>query len=613
MGVNRHASIELIAECAIAGCGGVVAYASGFAEIGAEGAALQLALVAAAGDMPVFGPNCYGFINYLDRALVWPDQHGGRPVPRGVAIITQSGNIGLNITMQKRALPIAYLITLGNQAQLSHAEVMQAVLDDPRVTAIGLHMESLGEPTAFAAACARARRQGVPVVALKTGRSAEGARIAFSHTAALASGDAVVDAFFRRIGVARSNDIPAFLETLKLLHLHGALPEPSIASMSCSGGEATLVADMAKPHGVTLKILSGDAKKDIGAALTELVSVSNPLDYHTFAWRNHAALAAIFAAMMRAGAALTILVLDYPRPDRCDPGDWDVAAAALHDAVRQTGARAAVLATLPDAFPEDRAEALLAQGILPMFGLSAALDAVHAASIAGAPIGGTPIAPCAPLAGTITFSEHEGKARLAAFGLRVPANATARSPNAAMQAAARLGFPVAVKAAGRTMTHKSEVGAVRLNLTTQEAAHEAAADLLSFTGEVLVERMIPHPVAELIVGIARDPVLGLYLVLGSGGILAELVADTATLVLPSTRAEISEALAGLRCAQLLRGFRGAPEGDIEAAADAVLSLQDFALAHQDRLLEVDVNPLMVCPLGQGAFAADVLLRMADHD
>ena len=196
VGVNRHASIAVMGALACAGAGGAVAFASGYAEAGEEGAALEAALRAAAGEMPFFGPNCYGFINYLDRALVWPDQHGCAPVPRGVAIITQSGNIGLNVTMQKRALPIGYLITLGNQAALGHAAVMEAVLDDPRVTAVGLHMEAVGDADALARVVARARGQGVAVVALKTGSSAAGARIAMSHTASLGSADAVVDAFF---------------------------------------------------------------------------------------------------------------------------------------------------------------------------------------------------------------------------------------------------------------------------------------------------------------------------------------------------------------------------------------------------------------------------------
>jgi len=614
VGVNRHASIDLMAELSDAGAGGAVAFASGFAEAGAEGTELQARLLGAAAGMPFLGPNCYGFINYFDQVLVWPDQHGGALVQRGVAIITQSGNIGLNLTMQKRALPIGYLITLGNGASVSHATAMHAVLDDPRVTAIGLHLEGLGDPHALAAAVARARTQGVPVVALKTGRSEAGARIALSHTAALGSMDAVVDAFFRRIGIVRVDTVPTLLEALKLLHVQGPLPGRTIASLSCSGGEAALIADAASSAGLRFAPLSPSAAADISSTLPELVSVANPLDYHTFGWRNRPALAATFAAMMRAGADLTLLILDFPRPDKCETVDWDIAAAALADAAEATSRRAAILATLPEALPEAHAYAMTERGIVPLFGMVEALQAIVAAADAGdfsgargtfieaAPSGMLPYA-------AATLSEWEGKRRLAAFGVAVPDGALASSEDEAAWAVLKIGFPVAMKAVGAAIAHKTESGAVKLHIHTEAAARVAAEQLLKLTGEVLVERMIGGTIAELIVGVARDAVLGPYLMIGSGGVLAELVGDTATLLLPATRGEIASALASLRVARLLHGYRGAPQGDIEAAIDSILSIQDFVMAHLHSLLELDVNPLMVRGIGHGAVAADVLMRL----
>jgi acyl-CoA synthetase (NDP forming) len=610
IGVNRVASIDVVAELAQAGCGGAVAYASGYAEAGEEGRALQDELVAASLGMPVFGPNCYGFINYLDRALVWPDQFGGKTVARGVAIITQSGNIGLNMTMQRRALPIGYLITLGNQATLGHAAAMQAVLDDPRVTAIGLHMEGLGDPRALAEVVARARAQGVPVVALKTGRSAAGAAIAMSHTASLASGDAVVDAFFARIGVARVGSVPALLETLKLLHVRGALPGRRIASLSCSGGEAALIADCAGDAGVRFVELTAASRAEIAATVPAVVSVSNPMDYQTFAWRDRPAMAATFAAMMRAGAAMTLLILDFPRGDTCDPADWAVAAAALADAQDATGRPAGLLATLPEALPEDVAEGLAARGIVPLCGMSEALAAIAAAADCGRAGGDAAVLLGGDTpANAETAAEWDGKRQLARFGVVVPEGGRAASVDGAGEIARRIGLPVVVKASGAALAHKSELGGVALNLCTEAAVAGAAARLLALTGEVLVERMVTGAVAELIVGVARDPVLGLYLVLGSGGVLAELVGDTATLMLPAGRDEVAAALDGLRVARLMAGFRGGVAGDRGAAIEAVMAIQAFAVAHAAVLAELDVNPLMVRGVGMGAVAADVLLRM----
>jgi acyl-CoA synthetase (NDP forming) len=610
VGVNRHASIDIAGALAAAGCGGAVAFASGYAEAGEQGRTLQADLLAAAGAMPFLGPNCYGFLNYLDRALVWPDQFGGGAVERGVAIITQSGNIGLNVTMQRRALPIGYLITLGNGASVTHAATMQAVLDDPRVTVIGLHMEGLGDPHALAEAARLAHERGVPVVALKTGRSAAGARIAESHTASLASSDAVVDAFFRRIGVARVNSIPALLETLKLLHVQGRLPGRSISSLSCSGGEAALIADAAGAAGLHFQTLSPDALADLRNTLPAMVCLSNPLDYHTFGWRNRAALAATFGAMMRAGADMNLLILDFPRPDTCQTTDWDIAADAMADAAAATGRRAAVLATLPDAMPEGHAVSLAQRGLVAFFGMEEALQAIAAAADAG--LGGDGVAMLArpALGPPDAVSECNGKRLLAAYGVTVPPGALVAGVAASVAESARIGFPVALKAAGAAVAHKTELGAVKLNLPDADAVHAAATALLPMTGQLLVERMVGNVAAELIVGVARDPVLGLYLVLGSGGVLTELVADTAILLLPAARTEVARAVNSLRAAKLLAGFRGRPAGDTEAALDAIMAIQHFAVAHADRLHELDVNPLMVRHAGLGAVAADVLLRLS---
>ncbi len=236
LGINRHRTVRAVADLAALGAGGAVCFASGFAEVDAAGAALQAELIAAAGAMPILGPNCYGFINYLDRALLWPDQHGGEPTERGVAVISQSSNIALNITMARRALPLAYVLTVGNQSVVGVAELVEALAEDSRVSAIGLYLEGLGEAQRFAAAIQRAREAAIPVVSLLIGRSQSGRSLALTHTASMAGGDLAMDAFLERLGVARLHNLPAFLETLKLLHCAGPLPGRDLVSLSCSGG-----------------------------------------------------------------------------------------------------------------------------------------------------------------------------------------------------------------------------------------------------------------------------------------------------------------------------------------------------------------------------------------
>ncbi|MDG1192907.1 MAG: CoA-binding protein, partial [Arenicellales bacterium] len=244
IGVNRNLTIEIVEQLSKRGAGGAVCYASGFSEVD-DGKQLNAALLSAAGSMPFLGPNCYGVINYLDGALLWPDQHGGKRVDRGVAILSQSSNIGINLTMQARGLPIAYLIALGNQAQTDLGDALGTLLTDERVSAIGLYIEGFRDVTVLERVMRVARERKIPVVALKSGASDQGAKIAQSHTAAMAGSDDVADALFKRLGIGRAHDLDTLVETLKILHVHGPLKGGRLCSMSCSGGEASLMADTA--------------------------------------------------------------------------------------------------------------------------------------------------------------------------------------------------------------------------------------------------------------------------------------------------------------------------------------------------------------------------------
>ena len=369
LAINRHATIDIVARLAERGAGGVVCYASGFAETDRDGAALQRRLCEAAGAMPVLGPNCYGTLNYLDGVALWPDQHGGERVAKGVAIITQSGNIGCNLTMQRRGLPLAFLGTLGNQAMVGLSDMIAALSQDRRVTAIGLHIEGIDDALRFATSVALARSRGIRVVAIKTGVSEAGAALTISHTASLAGADAVASAFLDRVGVGRVRTLPELLETLKLLHVHGPLANADIVSLSCSGGEAALFADRAHGTAICFRSFTPAEHEAVAATVPALVTVSNPFDYHTFHWGNRERLALTFAAVMRADHALTILVLDFPRGDRCVEADWWAAAMALHDAASATGRPAAIVATLPECLPEAHASSLIALGLAPLCGL----------------------------------------------------------------------------------------------------------------------------------------------------------------------------------------------------------------------------------------------------
>ena len=612
IGVNRDATVGIVGALSAMGAGGAVCFASGFGET-EDGAARNAALLKAAGDMPIIGPNCYGLLNYLDGATLWPDQHGGRRVERGVAILTQSSNIAINLTMQRRGLPIAYMMTAGNQAQIGLADMAAALLTDERVTAIGLHVEGVGDVAAFEALARAARARRVPILALKVGTSEQAQAATVSHTASLAGSEAGSRAFFARLGIPLVEGLPQMVEALKLLHVHGPLAGRRILSMSCSGGEASLVADTAARHDLHFPPYDAAQRAVVSATLNPMVTVANPLDYHTFIWGDEGAMTETFAAAMAPGFDLSALILDFPRVDRCSDESWDPAVAAIGAAAARVGRPAAVVASLGELLPEDRCDAFIAAGIAPLCGIAEAMAAADVAAIVGE-AWAHPMPPpltdaTASDAPVHTLGERAAKDALAAAGLPVPPGEEARSVEQAVDAAARIGYPVVAKATG--LAHKTEAGGVRLGLSDADAVARAAAELLKIGEAVLIERMVTGGLVELIVGISRDPVYGPMLTIGAGGVLAELLTDTATLLLPVTEVEVVQALAGLRIARLLDGWRGGQAADTGAAIAAIMAVARFAVAQGGALEEMDVNPLIVCGEGEGAWVADALLRMRE--
>jgi len=604
----RALTPDTVAALRALGCGGAVIYAAGFAETGDR--RRQDALLAAADGMPLLGPNCYGFINTISRAALWPDEHALAPVERGVALVTQSGNIGCNLTMMRRGLPVAALLTLGNQADVDIAAAVDAFADDPRISAIGLHIEGLRDPQAFAAAAARAQAVGKPVVALKTGRSPQGARIAMSHTASLAGEDRICEALFERYGVARVPTISALVETLKLLHFGGPTTGRRLVSLSCSGGEAALVADLAPAHGLSFPPFGEAAARGVAATLNDLVHIDNPLDYHTFIWNQAEALENTFAAAMAGGFDVAMLILDTPTHPAMKPDSWLLTARAWMAAQRRVGARAVVVATLPEGMPEGLAAELGAAGVAPLIGIEDALTAFAAAAAIderhARPVAPLPWAPGSDGDATGTMlRESAAKALLADYGLAVPASVDCSVQEAA-EVATRIGFPVVLKIADDAIAHKSDVGGVALGLRSADEVAAAAARMASLGDRVLVEQMVGGAVAELIVGVVRDPQSGFALLVGAGGVLAELITDSVTLLLPATREDIERAVKRLRVWKLIEGHRGR-HGAPESVLRAIEAVARFAEAHRDRLLELDVNPLLALP--DRAVAVDALIKL----
>ncbi|WP_424830104.1 acetate--CoA ligase family protein [Ruegeria sp.] len=602
IGINRHATIEAVQALSDMGAGGAVCFASGFSESVAEdntGGDLQTRLIAAAGDMPILGPNCYGFINALDGALLWPDQHGASRVDKGVAILTQSSNISINLTMQKRALPIAYMVACGNMAQTSQAQIAAALIDDPRVTAVGLHIEGFGNIREWEALATKAHHRGVPLIALKVGASEQAQAATVSHTASLAGSDAGAQALLDRLGIPRLTALPDFLETLKLLHCCGPLTGSNVASISCSGGEASLIADMAVGTGVTFPPLNNDQKTRLRAALGPMVALNNPLDYHTYIWRDEGAMTRAWSGMTGGATDLTLSIVDYPTTD---PTDWACATRAALNVRAKTGTPFAIASTLPELLPEDTARDLMAGGVVPLMGLREAISAIRAACQIKPP-SADPICLPGHITGSQLLTEGASKQALADYGLPVPQNRTVRGAEQAQRAAQELDGPFAVKGVG--LAHKSDQFAVRLGVRPTEVG-QVAKDI--GTEDILLEEMITGTVAELLIGVVRDPAHGFVLTLGAGGVLTEVMRDTVSLLIPSGSETIRTALGKLKTAPLLAGYRGQPAADMDSILAAIQAVQAYVIENADLIDEVEINPLLCTP--DKAVAVDALIRKA---
>jgi acyl-CoA synthetase (NDP forming) len=621
---NRELTLTCIAELAAIGTGGAICYASGFAETGAEGQALQQQLLEAAGDMALLGPNCYGLLDYLHSCALWPVAHGGKAVEKGVAVLTQSGNFAYNLSMSDRSLPVAYMASVGNQAQLGVAELMDVLLDEPRVTAIGLHMEGLKNVPGFARAAHKALEKGIPIIALKTGVSQIGAELALSHTSSLSGSDALYDALFARLGVIRVSGPVSFVETLKAAACGNLPAGNSLIALACSGGDAGLIADYAERNELALPKLDAGQVDELAQVLPTYANLVNPLDFTTAIWGDGEALNRMLDSALRTEADAAMLVLDYPSESTGERKECDLLLDLYCKALVRHGKTGFVTSAFPELLPAHARERLHQQGVAALQGVEDGLAAWG--RIAGyqrnrqalLALGESALVPLCPQAlegeGQL-LNEWDSKQALREFGLPTP-NGVLSSPAKAVQDAKALGYPLVLKAVSAQLPHKTEAGAVALNLK-DDAALSAALEKMRTSiaayapgvvlDQLLLEPMAKPPLAELIVGIKRENDFGLALVIGVGGILVELLKDSRSLLLPTTDGAIHQALLSLRSAALLQGFRGREAADLDALVAAIRAVADYACENVAQLLELDVNPLLVG--ADGTTAVDALIRL----
>jgi len=626
----RTATVDTVRRLSRLGAGGVACFTAGFGELGGSGLQAEAELIDAAGDMALVGPNCYGLVNFTNGALLWPFGAGHNRCDRGVALIMQSGMLPANLIMNERSLPISYVISAGNQAQLAIEDYLELLVDEDSVTSIGVYIEGIRNIERFAVSAIRALEADKPLVVLKAGRSALGSSISLSHTGSLAGADQAFDALFKQLGILRVESPVEMMETLKFLSVSGAPAGNRLAAFTCSGGDAAMVADYCERVGLDLQPPSAAATSELTQLLPDIATVSNPLDYTTPLWGNREVMPGVFQALMQDGYDAAVVIQDFPPPHiHADNSHYRNDAMSFIDAASAVGLAGAVCSDLPENIDRESRDLIIAGGVSPLQGLDAGLDAIANACrygqmrarimASGGPQSWRRLTSPDRQANSHVLDEAQGKRLLQASGVEIPAGRIV-DPAGIDSVMDEIQFPVVCKAVSADLPHKSEAGAVRVNLRDAQqlrAAIDAMRESIAAAApdvdfnSVLVESMVDDAIAELMVGINSDPQFGQLLVLASGGVMVELMRDAVTLLLPVNDAQILEALCQLRCYPLLQGFRGKSEADIDAVVASVRAIVDLAEARHETLLEMDINPLLVTP--DRCVAVDVMIHeIATH-
>ncbi|MES9522807.1 acetate--CoA ligase family protein [Streptomyces capoamus] len=609
--------LPLIGELAEAKVRFAVAFASGFAETGEAGAEAQERLAEAVrrSGLRLLGPNTN--LNAFERFR--EDLDGP-----AIALITQSGHQGRPVfALQELGVRLSHWAPTGNEADLETADFLSFFAEQPEVGAIACYVEGLKDGRAFLLAADRAARRGVPVVAVKVGRTETGARTAASHTGKLTGADDVVDAAMRQYGVIRVDALDELQDTAALLARARAPLADGVAVYSISGGTGAHVADLAVAAGLRLPTLSPQKQAELHRWIPPYLNVANPVDNGGHPVGDRRGRAIIDALLADPAVGVLICPVTGPFPPLSDR-----LVADLVDAAEETDKLVCVVWGSPVGTERAYREVLLGSSRVATFrtvgncltAVRAWLD--HHAFVSGyrSPFDEAPRTPSpsfrkaeALLQPGRQLSEHAAKQLLRAYGIRVPREQLVTSAAAAVRAAGQVGYPIVMKASGAQIAHKTELGLVKIGLTSASQVRDAyreLTDIARYEGVgldgILVCQMVGQGV-EMMAGVTHDDLFGPTVTVGLGGILVEVLHDAAVRVPPFGEDQARAMLGELRGRALLSGVRGRPPADTDALVEVILRVQRMALELGGAIAELDINPLVVLDRGQGAVALDALV------
>ena len=623
IGVRKELAIEIIRELREVGCKAVICNSAGFAETGGDGINLQADLVNAIGDMVALGPNAVGLVNYVDPMAAMMDHFGAKKVDRGVAIVSQGGGLLCDAVFSDRGLSITHMVGCGNQAKTTVSECVEYLLNDSRVTAVGLSFEGLPDVAGLRRAAVTALTVGKPVVVLKFGKTDAGAIASMSHTASMVGAGASWEALFDRLGMISVDTESEFFETLKLFD-SGQVPKGRKVLVTCASGVmGVMLADCLSQAGFELRQPGKKCKKRLRALLPNIATPANPQDITMAVWNDRQRQTEIFNVLLDEGFDTALMVQNYPREGMWDISEFAAQVEALGTACKGRDIAAMQLAPMIDCFPASARDHTNRLGMAAMQGLEECVAALtHAVewyerrkALLNSGVRQLMLPGEIAAADSQYCDEAMAKMLISKSGHPVPEHIVA-SPESAAAAAKSIGYPVVVKALDARILHKTEIGAVKIGLETEaevklairemrETMSAAAPDIA--LKRVLVEKMTTDVVCEVMASITRDPAVGPVMMIAGGGVEAELWKDSTLLAFPVNDEEIRRGLERLKVFRLVKGWRSRPRGDEQALVEALKSLVHFVEQQGTRVEELEVNPILV---GQkGVVAVDVVLKM----
>lgn len=617
LAVPAAAGPELAEEAGRLGIKALFLNASGYADGGAEGIALQRRLeeIASRHGIVLAGPNNLGLVNVHDRTALWTQQYMKPVTPGPVGVISQSGSIALMLIEDERDLGFAYLVTTGNEAGATVADYLYQMAEDDRVKVILLFLETIRDPELFTAATAAAARRGKRIIALKVGASAGGQALVQAHTGSLAGEDKLYAAYFKALGIIRVRDLDEMIETAVLFCANPALPPSAqIAVVTLSGGEATLLADIGNELGMDFMALGPETLARLRPAFPGYATICNPVD----AWGlgfNEERFQLVVDALL-ADPALGTVAFSVDAPARRGE-DVYFARAIAHTCLKVKTDKRIVFVNITTGNGVNAAVRKLLDpaGIAYLSGMRAGLAALRNMIQLRRT---APVVLPATAVNSIEDWPREEPARfrlLSAAGVPMVPTKIVDDRNAAVSAAELMGWPVAMKGVADHLPHKSEHGLVRLNLVDKQAV-ERAFDALQAAlmrlarpgshGQIVVQKMA-HAGVELILGIRNEPGFGSFVIVGPGGVLAELGNQASVRLGPVDATQAREMLEETAAATLLEGVRGQGPWDMAAAASAIAAFSRVGASYLETLITLEINPLIVGR--HGVAGVDVLAEL----